>query len=263
MIARDRAVADHHQLSRRPAAQPGHRGLRGDGWRRRGGRFAAWRAADQVPIVAVGAVRCPDRDSGGGRGAPGAGRSLRRAGAGSRLTEHAGYSGQLLGPMLVTSFGLGLLFVPLALVALHNVADERRRKPAEHRPAGRAARSAWPRWARSRGRRWPTTSGTSARPSRRAASPAQIVAHVLATGFSRGFLVAAGIAVLASLVALATIRVRRQDLTGAGPAPSGAAPSEAGDSQPRHCAGARAPRPPLPRQFAHPGTVSLDSRSGN
>src|SRR5262245_63951960 len=42
----------------------------------------------------------------------------------SRLTEHAGYPGQLLGPMLVTSCGLGLLFVPLALVALHNVAGQ-------------------------------------------------------------------------------------------------------------------------------------------
>jgi hypothetical protein len=41
----------------------------------------------------------------------------------SRLTEHATYPGQLLGPMLVTSSGLGLLFVPLALVAPHNVAE--------------------------------------------------------------------------------------------------------------------------------------------
>src|SRR5215510_2093246 len=38
----------------------------------------------------------------------------------AQLTEHAGYAGQLLGPILVTSSGLGLLFVPLALVALHN-----------------------------------------------------------------------------------------------------------------------------------------------
>src|SRR5262249_61564657 len=42
----------------------------------------------------------------------------------AQLTEHAGYTGQLLGPILVTSSGLGLLFVPLALVALHNVADQ-------------------------------------------------------------------------------------------------------------------------------------------
>jgi hypothetical protein len=35
-----------------------------------------------------------------------------------------GYAGQLLGPMLVSSCGLGLVFVPLALVALHNVAEQ-------------------------------------------------------------------------------------------------------------------------------------------
>src|SRR6202007_8435 len=39
------------------------------------------------------------------------------------LPEHAGYASQLLGPQLVSSFGLGLVFVPLALVALHNVAE--------------------------------------------------------------------------------------------------------------------------------------------
>ena len=42
----------------------------------------------------------------------------------SRLTEHSGYAGHLLGPQLVSSFGLGLVFVPLALVSLHNVAEQ-------------------------------------------------------------------------------------------------------------------------------------------
>jgi MFS family permease len=41
----------------------------------------------------------------------------------SRLTGHAGYVGHLLGPQLVSSFGLGLVFVPLSLVALHKVAE--------------------------------------------------------------------------------------------------------------------------------------------
>src|SRR4029077_6097031 len=35
----------------------------------------------------------------------------------SRLTEHSSYVGGLLGPMLVTSIGLGMLFVPISLVA--------------------------------------------------------------------------------------------------------------------------------------------------
>jgi hypothetical protein len=44
--------------------------------------------------------------------------------------------------------------------------------------------------------------------------------HALAVGISRGFLVAAGIAVLALVVVVATIRVRRSDLTGAMSEPS-------------------------------------------
>src|ERR1700749_2320262 len=42
----------------------------------------------------------------------------------SRLTEHSSYFGDLFGPQLVSSFGLGLVFVPLALVALHKVAEK-------------------------------------------------------------------------------------------------------------------------------------------
>jgi predicted MFS family arabinose efflux permease len=42
----------------------------------------------------------------------------------SRLTEHVDYAGHLLGPQLVSSVGLGLVFVRLALVALHNVAEQ-------------------------------------------------------------------------------------------------------------------------------------------
>jgi hypothetical protein len=57
--------------------------------------------------------------------------------------------------------------------------------------------------------------------------PASIYDHALAGGFSRGFLVSAGIALLALLVAIATIRIRRQDLTGAEPAPQAAAPQPA------------------------------------
>ena len=51
--------------------------------------------------------------------------------------------------------------------------------------------------------------------------------HALAAGFSRGFLVSAALALLALLIALATIRVRRQDLAGAAPEPQTAAPQQA------------------------------------
>ena len=41
----------------------------------------------------------------------------------SRLTEHGSYASGLLGPILVTGAGLGLLFVPMSLVALSGVAE--------------------------------------------------------------------------------------------------------------------------------------------
>ena len=50
-----------------------------------------------------------------------------------------------------------------------------------------------------------------------AAVQAQMYHHALATGFSRGYLVSAGIMVLAAIIALTVIRVRRQDLSGADP----------------------------------------------
>jgi hypothetical protein len=56
-----------------------------------------------------------------------------------------------------------------------------------------------------------------------AALRTQIYHHALATGFSRGFVVSAGILALAVIIALAVVRVRRQDLSGAGPIPGPAA----------------------------------------
>ena len=44
--------------------------------------------------------------------------------------------------------------------------------------------------------------------------PRAIYNHALATGFSRGFLVSAGIALLALVLSLAAIRVKREDLAG-------------------------------------------------
>jgi EmrB/QacA subfamily drug resistance transporter len=152
----------------------------------------------------------------------------------SRLTEHATYPGQLLGPMLVTSAGLGLLFVPLALVALHNVAEQHAGVAASLLNTGQQVGGAIGLAALGT-IAWTTVAdnlrnATAAIAAGRqpAASPAQLTVHALATGFSRGFLVAAGIALLALLIALATIRVGRQELTGARPAPQ----EEAAASQP-------------------------------
>jgi hypothetical protein len=48
-------------------------------------------------------------------------------------------------------------------------------------------------------------------------SQTEVYHHALATGFSKGFLVSAGILVLMLIISLAMIRVRRVDLSGAEP----------------------------------------------
>ncbi len=155
----------------------------------------------------------------------------------SRLTEHAGYAGQLLGPILVTSFGLGLVFVPLSLVALHNVAEQDSGVASSMLNVGQQVGGAiglallgtvaWTAVAGSIRTQVSHAAAAAAKagqpvPKLGTPLPASVYDHALAVGFSRGFLVSAGIALLALLVAVATIRVRRQDLTGAVPAPQAA-----------------------------------------
>ncbi len=160
----------------------------------------------------------------------------------SRLTEHAGYASQLLGPQLVSSFGLGLVFVPLALVSLHNVADQDSGVASSllntAQQVGGAiglallGTVAW------------TTVADSVRTQVGHASaappPASIYDHALTVGFSRAFLVAAGIGLLALIIAVATIRIRRQELSGAVPAPQ--AEPQPAEPQP----GAEQPAAPQP-----------------
>jgi hypothetical protein len=57
--------------------------------------------------------------------------------------------------------------------------------------------------------------GVHATGARAAALRTQMYDHALATGFSRGYLVSAGVLALAAIIALAVIRIRRQDLAGA------------------------------------------------
>ena len=54
-----------------------------------------------------------------------------------------------------------------------------------------------------------------------AAAQTRMYDHALATGFSTGYLVSAGVMVLAVIIALAMIRVIRQDMSGVTPEPAG------------------------------------------
>ena len=159
----------------------------------------------------------------------------------SRLTEHAGYASHLLGPMLVSSLGLGLVFVPLSLVALHNVAEQDSGVASSLLNTGQQVGGAiglallgtvaWTAVAASARTQVAHAAAAAAKAGRPAPKPgtpppASIYQHALAVGFSRGFVVAAGIALLALIIGIVTIRVRRQDLAGAAPEPQPAAPQQ-------------------------------------
>jgi EmrB/QacA subfamily drug resistance transporter len=138
----------------------------------------------------------------------------------SRVTEHGTYTGGLLGPSLVTGAGLGLLFVPLPLVALAGVAEADSGVASSLLNAGRQVGGsiglavlgtiAWTVVADSaRAQAVTATRATSTAAWRVAA-----YRHALAVGFDRAFLVAAAIAVLIVVGAIAAIRIRRADLAG-------------------------------------------------
>jgi len=141
----------------------------------------------------------------------------------SRVTEHSSYASGLLGPGLVIGAGLGLLFVPLQLVALARVDEADCGVAASLLNAGRQVGGsiglavlgtvAWTVFA-------DTTRAARANVGAAAAGPAArqaVYQHALAVGFDRAFLVSAGIAVLILVLAIAMIRVRRADLNGSSP----------------------------------------------
>ena len=172
----------------------------------------------------------------------------------SRLTEHAGYASHLLGPTLVSSFGLGLVFVPLALVILHNVAEQDSGVASSllntAQQVGGAiglallGTVAWTAVANSVRTQVAHAAAAGQPLPKPGTPPASIYNHALTVGFSRGFVVAAGIALLALLIAIVTIRISRQELAGAAPEPQQAAP-QPGALQPA------ASQPAAPQ----PGTV--------
>jgi EmrB/QacA subfamily drug resistance transporter len=121
----------------------------------------------------------------------------------SRMTEHGSYAGGLLGPLLVTGGALGLMFVPLSLVGLNGVAD-----------ADSGVASSLLNTTRQVGGSiglavLGTVAWTVFADRVRGAAP---VPAALAAGFDRGFLVAAGIALLMLVAAITMIRVRPADL---------------------------------------------------
>jgi EmrB/QacA subfamily drug resistance transporter len=146
----------------------------------------------------------------------------------SRINEHSTYVGGLLGPMLVTAAGLGMLFMPATLVALTRVEDRDAGLASSLVNTGQQVGGsiglavlgtvAWTVVANT-ARNSAAAAAAAAKAGHPAAGTAAqlkaaIYDHALSVGFSRGFVVSAGIMLLSLIVTIAMIRVTREDLAG-------------------------------------------------
>jgi EmrB/QacA subfamily drug resistance transporter len=158
----------------------------------------------------------------------------------SRINEHSTYVNGLLGPMLVTAAGLGLLFMPATLVALSKVADRDAGLASSLPNVGQQVGGAiglailgtvaWTVVANT-ARHAASAAQAAAAAAAKAGHPLHVTAaqaraaqgaiydHALSVGFSRGFEVSAGIMVLALIVILVMVRITREDLAGVQPMP--------------------------------------------
>ena len=148
----------------------------------------------------------------------------------SRISENSHYTTGLLGPTLVAGAGLGMLFMPLSVVALSGVQASAAGAASSLLNTGQQIGGsiglallgtvAWTAVAnniRSQAAAAAAAAARAGRPVQHAAAgplPAAAYRHALATGFSRGFEVSAGILLLALIITAAAIRVRRADLAG-------------------------------------------------
>jgi EmrB/QacA subfamily drug resistance transporter len=156
----------------------------------------------------------------------------------SRITEHSTYTGGLLGPSLLTGAGLGMLFMPLTLVALSKVQDRDAGLASSLVNTGQQVGGsiglailgtvAWTVVASTIRSSVASAKAAAARaaaaghaitPTHAQLAQAQkaITDHALATGFSRGFEVSAGVALLGLIITLVMVRVTKEDLAGVTP----------------------------------------------
>jgi EmrB/QacA subfamily drug resistance transporter len=137
----------------------------------------------------------------------------------SRLSDQGSYLHTILGPTLVAGAGLGLLFVPLTVVAMAKVAESESGVAASVRNTAQQAGGSIGLAVLG------TVAFTAAASSARASVGARashaalnaVYHHALSTGFARGFEIAAGIMLLALIITVVTIRIRKADLVGVNP----------------------------------------------
>jgi EmrB/QacA subfamily drug resistance transporter len=147
----------------------------------------------------------------------------------SRLSEHDSYVHTVLAPTVLIGAGLGMLFVPITLVAMAKVAGNESGVAASLRNAGQQVGGSvglavlgsvvWTVVANSaRTARAQAAQAAQAGRQMSASHGAATAAYhqALVTGFSRGFDVAGGIMLVALVITVAMIRIRKADLAGAG-----------------------------------------------
>src|SRR6266496_2792423 len=119
----------------------------------------------------------------------------------SQVTEHSTYASGVLGPMLINGIGIGLLYVPLSLIALSGVKEHDSGIASSLLNAGQEVGGSIGLAVLG------TVAWTAVATTLRAqAAPYH---HALAIGFSRGFLAGGGIMLLALAIAIVAIRVSR------------------------------------------------------
>ena len=151
----------------------------------------------------------------------------------SRINEGSHYASGLLGPMMVTALGMGLLFVPLSLVALSKVGNNDAGVASSLLNTGQQVGGsiglailgtvAWSAVANSIHSQAAAAASAAKHASvhlsaaKQAALQKAITDHAFSVGFSKGYLVSAGIALLALIITVVAIRVKREDLSGVNP----------------------------------------------
>lgn len=155
----------------------------------------------------------------------------------SRITEYSHYASGLLGPLMLTAAGMGMLFMPLTLVALSRVTDDDAGVASSVLNAGQQVGGsiglallgtvAWTAVSNNTRDQLAALTARAAAAGHRivikpgAQLPAAITRHALAVGFSRGFEVSAAVALIALVTTIATIRIRREDMAGSHPPMAG------------------------------------------
>jgi EmrB/QacA subfamily drug resistance transporter len=148
----------------------------------------------------------------------------------SRINENSHYVSGLLGPMLVTALGMGLIFVPLSLVSLIKVADADAGVASSLLNVGQQVGGsiglailgtvAWSAVATSIHSQVAAAAKHAAghlSAAQQAAAARAITDHAYSVGFSKGYVVSAGIAVIGLVITVLAIRVKREDLAGINP----------------------------------------------